>query len=137
MDSSDAHTLRAEHVAESSLDIELHVVEGVDQGARCHLASSHASPFLVGQSGTCELRLHDRAVSRRHASFDASSWPVRVKDLGSTNGTFVNGASIVEAFLVGGEILRIGGTTIIAEQRKAGPRARLSDHSGFGRMVGA
>src|SRR5207237_2276996 len=101
------------------------------------LSSSHASPFLVGQSGTCELRLNDRAVSRRHASFDAAAWPVRVNDLGSTNGTFVNGASIVEAHLVGGEMLRVGDTTLIAERRAAGPRARLSEWGGFGRMIGA
>jgi DNA-binding NtrC family response regulator len=136
-DHRDGTTLRA-HVplGESSFDLELCVVEGPDQGARSLLSSGRASPLLVGQSTTCDLRLRDRSVSRRHAAFDASSWPVRVTDLGSKNGTSVNGVSIVEARLVGGESIRIGETTIVAERRTAGPRARLTERGSFGRMIG-
>ena len=130
-------TLRAYvQLAESSFDIELCVVEGADRGASCLLSSGRASPLLVGQSPTCDLRLRDRSVSRRHAAFDASSWPVRVTDLGSTNGTSVNGVSIVDAHLVGGETVRIGETTLVAERRASGPRVRLSERGRFGRMLG-
>ena len=130
-------TLRAHvQLSESTFDIELCVVEGADRGAACLLSSGRASPLLVGQSPTCDLRLRDRSVSRRHAAFDASSWPVRVSDLGSTNGTSVNGVSIVDALLVGGETVRLGETTLLAERRASGPRVRLSDRGRFGRMLG-
>jgi DNA-binding NtrC family response regulator len=118
-------------------ELDLFVLEGPDAGARYALLSSQHSPTLVGQSATCDLRLRDRSISRRHASFDASSWPVRVRDLGSTNGTFVNGVAIIEAQLVGGESIRLGDTTIIAEARAPGPRAKLADRGRFGRTIGA
>jgi DNA-binding NtrC family response regulator len=130
-------TLRAYiPLSESTFDLELCVVEGPDRGAACLLSSGRPSPVLIGQSPTCDLRLRDRSVSRRHAAFDASSWPVKVTDLGSTNGTSVNGVSIVEAHLVGGETVRLGDTTLVAERRASGPRVRLSERGRFGRMLG-
>jgi DNA-binding NtrC family response regulator len=136
-EAGDQTTLRGRvQLSESSLELELRVVEGADTGARCLLSSGRESPLLVGQSPTCDLRLRDRSVSRRHAAFDASSWPVRVTDLASTNGTSVNGVSIMEARLFGGETLRVGDTTIVAERRTSGPRARISEQRGFGRMRG-
>ena len=138
MDSHDATTLRGARgeTPETTFDIELRIEEGADRGARCLISSGNVLPLLIGQSATCDFRLRDRSVSRRHAAFDASSWPVRVNDLGSTNGTFVNGVAIVEARIVGGEILKLGDTTLIAERRPAGPRARLSERRGLGRLLG-
>jgi two-component system, NtrC family, response regulator HydG len=134
----DATTLRASPVdpSDGARELELVVTEGPDAGARCFLSSSHPSPRLLGQSATCDFRLTDRSISRRHASVDASTWPVRVRDLGSTNGTFVNGVAIVEAHLAGGETLRLGSTTMVAEPRAAGPRAKLAERSRFGRTLG-
>jgi DNA-binding NtrC family response regulator len=134
----DATTMRGTDldVGGSVPELELVVIEGPDQGARCFLSASHPAPRLLGQSATCDFRLKDRAISRRHAAVDASSWPVRLRDLSSTNGTFVNGVAIVEAHLVGGETLRLGGTTLRAERRTAGPRAPRTERSGFGRTLG-
>ena len=133
-----ATTMPAERfdLAAASRELELVVTEGPDAGARFVLSPSHPSPLLVGQSATCDFRLGDRSISRRHAAIDASSWPVRVRDLGSTNGTFVNGAAIVEALLVGGETLRFGDTTLVAEPRAAAARAKLPERSRFGRVLG-
>lgn len=134
----DSTTLRetpAELDAASS-ELELVVVQGHDDGARFRLSASHPSPRLVGQSPTCDFRLADRSVSRRHAAIDASSWPVRLRDLASTNGTFVNGVAIVEAYLVGDETLRFGGTTLRTERHVAGPREPLAERSRFGRTLG-
>src|SRR4051812_21031179 len=104
MDGHDATTLRGTRgeAVETTFDIELRIEDGADRGARCLISSGNVLPLLIGQSATCDFRLRDRSVSRRHAAFDASSWPVRVNDLGSTNGTFVNGVSIVEARIGGG-----------------------------------
>src|SRR5258708_10221953 len=99
----DAATMRGAppDLIEASSESELVVVTGPDQGATLPLSAAHPSPFLVGQGAACDLLLRDPTISRRHAAFDASSWPVRVRDLASTNGTFVNGVAIVEAHLVG------------------------------------
>jgi transcriptional regulator of acetoin/glycerol metabolism len=136
---SDAKTARAERFdafAEASRELELVVLRGPDRGARCPLSASHPAPLLIGQSATCDFRLTDRSISRRHAAIDASEWPVRVRDLGSTNGTFVNGVAIVEARLSGGETLCVGDTTIVANLRAPAPRARLVDWISFGRTLG-
>jgi DNA-binding NtrC family response regulator len=135
---SDATTLRAARFdeADGAREIELVVTEGPDAGARCRLSSSHPTPRLVGQSATCDFRLTDRSISRRHVAVDASSWPVRVRDLGSTNGTFVNGVAIVEAHLVGGETVRLGSTTMVVETRAAGPRVKLVERGEIGRLLG-
>jgi two-component system response regulator HydG len=134
----DATTMPAERFdpSEASRELELVVTGGPDVGARFFLSSSHPSPLLVGQSTTCDFRLSDRSISRRHAAIDASSWPVRVRDLGSTNGTFVNGVAIVEAHLVGGETIRLGDTTLVAEPRPAATRVRLAERVRFGRTLG-
>ena len=134
----DAATMPAERVdlTNASRELELLVTNGPDDGLRCLLPASHPSPLLIGQSATCDFRLSDRLISRRHAAIDASSWPVRVRDLGSTNGTFVNGVAIIEALLVGGETLRLGDTTLVAEPRAAAPRAKLAERNCFGRMLG-
>jgi DNA-binding NtrC family response regulator len=132
----DMTTARGARAEVTSFELELRVVQGSEPGARCALSPSHPGPLLVGQSTTCNLRLRDRSVSRRHASFDASTWPVRVTDLGSTNGTYVNGVSVQEAYLVGGETLQLGDTTIAVERRPSTRRERLDERHGFGRMLG-
>jgi DNA-binding NtrC family response regulator len=134
----DATTTRGAHTErEASFDLELVVMRGADAGARCSLSPGHPGPILIGQSATCDLQLRDRSVSRRHAAFDASSWPVRVTDLGSTNGTYVNGVSIQEAHLVGGESVQVGDTELSVARRPSAPRERLDDRRSFGRTLGA
>jgi two-component system response regulator HydG len=138
LEATDATTLRGASVdlVASSSELDLIVLEGVDVGARYVLAASHPSPYLVGQSATCDFRVQDRSISRRHAAIDASSWPVRVRDLGSTNGTFVNGVAIVEAHLVGGETIRLGDTTLLTERRAASPHSHRPERARFGRTLG-
>ncbi len=64
--------------------------------------------FRIGRDDPSDLPLRDAAVSREHATieFDGRRW--FVTDLGSANGTFVNGRRIVRRRLRGGEALRFG-----------------------------
>ncbi|MFC1452408.1 EAL domain-containing protein [Verrucomicrobiota bacterium] len=48
------------------------------------------SPFLIGRSRSCELSLHAPMISSKHAEINVSADGLRIRDLGSTNGTFVN-----------------------------------------------
>ena len=112
----------------------LAVVDGPDAGLIVPLDAS-GPRILIGQSPVCTIRLSDPEVSRRHAALSASESSLQVIDLGSTNGTTVNGVSIKEANLMGGEAIRIGSTVITV--RKEAPRfVELVQANTFGRIVG-
>jgi pSer/pThr/pTyr-binding forkhead associated (FHA) protein len=57
----------------------------------------------------------DSGVSRRHASLLPTPGGLQVTDLGSTNGTFVNGVKVQSSLVQKGEILQIGGSTFRIE----------------------
>src|SRR3974390_1016094 len=78
------------------------VIEGPDAGREFLLDQGAPSRILLGTSGACHLRLTDPTVSRRHAAFEPQGKRYRLSDLGSTNGTFVDGISIVTAYVRGG-----------------------------------
>jgi pSer/pThr/pTyr-binding forkhead associated (FHA) protein len=65
-------------------------------------------PWLIGRGAAADLVIVDAAVSRHHAEVEATSRGLRARDLGSANGTFVNGAAIEEAFLRPGDTLTVG-----------------------------
>jgi DNA-binding NtrC family response regulator len=100
------------------------------------------TPPIIGKSAACTLVLADAQVSRRHTSFDVVDGALRVTDLGSTNGTFVNGARVSEAFLQDSGLVVVGSTVMRVERiatpsSAARPPVVASSGSGFGRIVGA
>ena len=64
--------------------------------------------LLLGRSSACQLVFTDDTVSRRHAELrlEDGSWMLR--DLGSSNGTWVNGRRVVEAEVSAGDELCLG-----------------------------
>jgi len=52
--------------------------------------------LVVGRSAACELPLFEATISRRHAELSAEGGALVLRDLGSTNGTFVNGQRVAE-----------------------------------------
>jgi EAL domain-containing protein (putative c-di-GMP-specific phosphodiesterase class I) len=64
-------------------------------------------PFRIGRSVSAHYIIYSRQVSKDHAEIYYSGEGFRVRDLGSTNGTFVNGHRIQDAFLWNGDILHI------------------------------
>ncbi|MFZ5468072.1 MAG: FHA domain-containing protein [Myxococcota bacterium] len=70
----------------------------------------------LGRSPSCEVPLEDGKVSRRHAKISLIDGQAHVSDLGSRNGTIVNGEKIEgEAVLLPGDRLQIGDSTIVFE----------------------
>lgn len=63
-------------------------------------------PFLVGRQANADLVLASGAVSQRHAELDIAGSSLSLRDLRSTNGTFVNGQRLQEeALLANGDVL--------------------------------
>jgi hypothetical protein len=69
-------------------------------------------PIVIGRLSSCDIPLGDPQVSRRHAEVRRDAEGFAVFDLGSTNGTVVNGAPVRERRLADGDELRIGSATI-------------------------
>ena len=67
---------------------------------------------VIGRGTEADVRLDDVGVSRRHAIIRLSPTPT-VSDLGSTNGTVVDGIRVDEADLVDGTSLVVGSTTLV------------------------
>jgi two-component system response regulator HydG len=93
----------------------LRVVAGPDAGKTLDVDPRQAGRVLVGQSPACTLRLDDRAVSRRHAALEPEAGTLHLYDLGSTNGTFVNGLRALDVVLSGGETIQLGATVVRVE----------------------
>lgn len=64
--------------------------------------------IVVGRDPACEISHDDSLLSRRHAEFLTVGEKVTVRDLGSRNGVFVNGARAVEQALQPGDVVQIG-----------------------------
>lgn len=71
-------------------------------------------PLVVGRLAECDIVVNDANVSRRHAEIWRTSEGVAIRDLQSTNGTFVNGHRITAVSLsprdeieIGGQMMRI------------------------------
>jgi hypothetical protein len=69
-------------------------------------------PITIGRLPECDIVLDDTKVSRRHAEVRRDGVGVLVVDLGSTNGTQVNGAGVRERALTDGDQITVGGTTL-------------------------
>jgi signal transduction histidine kinase len=99
----------------------LFVIQGADQGKRFELK---AGPMALGRDGSNPIRLHDNEVSRRHAEVrPIDNRTFRIIDLGSANGTFVNGRPVDQAPLRPGDQLRLGQTVMLYSEG-AGPSER-------------
>ena len=111
------------------------VVEGPDAGLVASIDASGPTRALLGQSPVCTIRLTDREVSRRHAALTVTDNHLVVLDLGSTNGTTVNGVLVKEATLIGGEAIRVG-SSVLSVRRGEARIAQLVQQRSFGRAVG-
>lgn len=67
---------------------------------------------LLGRGTDADIRVEDPGVSRKHCEIVVGA-PALVRDLRSTNGTFVNGEKIDEIALEDGSVVKIGGTSLV------------------------
>ena len=71
--------------------------------------------LVIGRLPECDVVLSDSNVSRRHAELRRKDDGVFVTDLGSTNGTRVNGTPVREQLLASGDEVSVGSTKLIFE----------------------
>jgi pSer/pThr/pTyr-binding forkhead associated (FHA) protein len=98
------------------MHVSLKVIEGKQAGT---LIPLNRSKFLIGREEDCQLRPNSDLVSRHHCVFSTDDFTVRIRDLGSTNGTFVNNHRITgQVVLKQGDQIRIGKLAFEIQVRK-------------------
>lgn len=110
----------------------LRFISGKYQGGEFPLRMNRE--IIIGRSSDLDMVLVEDMVSRRHAKIETAAGDVYIEDLGSTNGTFVNGEKIQRSRLQEGDRILVG-TSIIkmvtadpaanAHQTEAEARRRL------------
>jgi S1-C subfamily serine protease len=86
----------------------LEVLSGEDAGRVLEVDR----PLVLGRVRGADVVIRDARASRRHAELVPDDGTLRLRDLGSANGTLVDGEPAREAELCGGEEIRIGGVRI-------------------------
>lgn len=84
-------------------------------------------PVRVGRAPECEIRLNDVRLSKVHCRIDVHDGELRVTDLGSSNGTFVNDIQIEERSLHEGDLVRVGDVLFLVETASEAEATLLFD----------
>jgi len=80
-------------------------------------------PLVIGRDPSVKFRIPISAVSRRHCEIFSDDGDLLVRDMGSSNGTYVNGLKKRETELASGDLLTIGGIVFVV--RIDGAPARI------------
>ena len=88
------------------MHVKLKILRGASAGK---VVTVRVPRFYIGRSEECQLRANSDAISRRHCVITVTDTDVRIRDLDSRNGTFVNGEQIGgEQKIQMGDQLRVG-----------------------------
>ena len=71
-----------------------------------------ALAVTIGRSDQCDIAVKDSSMSGKHAEISKINGEIRVKDLGSANGIWLNGERVDDVELFDGDVLRLGQTSI-------------------------
>ncbi len=86
------------------------VLAGENVGQMIRLSGSEV---VLGRGENAHVRIGDDNISRRHARLFQVEGKMRIEDLGSANGTRVNGQEITQRPLVDGDKIQLGSTTVL------------------------
>ncbi len=88
---SQAHIDNTQHFPNSDTDSSWFLSGQTDANSPVRRVTIHSSPFTVGRKSDCSLSLTTSSVSKIHAELIIDGERLVIRDLGSTNGTYVNG----------------------------------------------
>lgn len=92
--------------------------------------------FTIGSGKQNDLSIEDSTISKRHCEITVEEGGYRINDLGSTNGTYVQGVRITSAYLNPGSEFQIGKTHIVFCPLMEEREIPLSSCEAFGGMLG-
>jgi DNA-binding NtrC family response regulator len=113
---------------------ELRLVDGPSAG-RCWESSGDRS--AIGSHPSNDLAIDDPTVSRFHCEILMDARGARVRDLGSKNGTILDGVPVVDGYLRAGSVLRLGHQSVSFSPGVEVNHLPLSESTSFGSLVGA
>jgi len=96
----------------------------------------NSDTFTIGSGRSSDLMLEDSTVSRRHCEIQLIPDGYSIRDLGSTNGTYVQGVRIKSAFLDEGTEFQLGGTRLVFCPMQEMMEYKLSKKEAFGGLLG-
>ncbi len=111
----------------------LFVSKGPDKGTEVVL---EGQTVLVGSDETCQLRLTDTSVSRRHFELTGGPGGYRLRDLKSTNGVFIEGVQALDVRLADKARITLGRTELRFEPERQQIHWPLSPSDRFGEAIG-
>jgi len=109
------------------------VVAGPDRGLEVDVESP---TVCFGTAETNDVRLQDDTVSRHHCEVVVREGRRLLRDLRSTNGTWLEGVEIAEAYLEDGARVRAGETEMVVEAGRSWTPLGRSSETSFGELVG-
>jgi len=110
------------------------VTRGKDTGKEMVLQKALVQ---IGTLPGSDLVLTDPTVSRRHAEVEERSDGYVLRDHGSTNGTFLDGVRVREAYLAPGSVIRLGNTEMTFSPLEERIEILRSDSDSFGELTGS
>jgi transcriptional regulator with PAS, ATPase and Fis domain len=112
---------------------EVVVIDGPDRDAR---AVSSDDELTIGTAAGCHVQLSDGSVSRHHCAIRACARGLELRDLGSTNGTFIGDHEVVRGYVRSGSRIRIGTTTITVAFVEDELEQPLAAEDRYGDLIG-
>jgi DNA-binding NtrC family response regulator len=113
--------------------IELRVAAGPDAGLEVSLG---LPTVRIGTAPDNDVVLSDRAVSRRHAEIRMTPNGLLLRDLNSTNGTFINEVRITEAYIPPAAECKLGYSQLLIRQHVEERKVAVSRQDRLGELVG-
>ncbi|MCS7034413.1 MAG: FHA domain-containing protein [Phycisphaerae bacterium] len=77
--------------------------------------SLHKSSTVVGRREDCDVRIPLGEISRKHCRLVRDETGLRIEDLGSSNGTYVNGQRVQSARISAGDTIQIGSVVFVVQ----------------------
>ncbi|HEV3299834.1 MAG TPA: FHA domain-containing protein [Planctomycetaceae bacterium] len=111
------------------MDARLKILTGPMSG---QMIAMPAGKLIIGREDDCHLRSTSEFVSRHHCVLLLDEYTLRIRDLGSRNGTFVNGRRIGrgELILLRGDVVSVGDLEVHVDRDQASPENSRTDPEG-------